>query len=217
MDKFPISIGGRPQNRALSIALNIILFVLVLVIVLELTFFSRFRRFYVVGRSMYPTLVGAEYTQSGAIDSSGDYVYADRFASPERGDIVIITTDNGDGGSITIIKRVIAFAGESVELVRGVLYINGEETAEPYVSPEFNTPSLAKNTYELTVVPEGCIFVLGDNRDYSVDSRGHYGMIDVDDVEGVVAEWSLSVRWLVNPFSRFFDFTLPNVFSGCSN
>ena len=168
-----------------------------------------------VGDSMSPTLTGGEYSGLNIILPGGDYVYADTAATVSRFDIVVITTDNGSGGETTIIKRAIAFGGEEVELDRGVLYIDGREISEPYVSPENNTPGNSYNSFEATVVPDGCLFVLGDNRNVSVDSRDHYGMIDMDDVVGVVGEWSLGLSRLFTPINTFFDFTLPSVFSGC--
>ena len=219
MEEFPISIGNKRRGRASSIAVNILLVVLVIIILLELTFFSRFKRFYVVGDSMYPTLTGADYYYNSSgervINSGGDYVYADTAAQPNRFDIVVITTDNGRGGETTIIKRAIAFGGETVELKSGVLYIDGQLIDEPYAV--YNDPDNEYNTYGPAAVPEGCVFVLGDNRNVSIDSRDHYGMIDIDDVVGIVEEWSLNMRWLVTPFSSFFDFTLPGIFSGCGS
>ena len=215
MESFPISIGKRRSGRAAGVAINIILVVLIVIILAEIVFFSRFRRFYVVGESMYPTLVGAERTVSGRIRSGGDYVYADTQAQPQRGDIVVITTEDGDGQMTTIIKRVIAFGGETVELEGGVLFINGEEIAEPYINPDYNDPDYINNNYGPVTVEAECVFVLGDNRNASNDSRGEYGFIPVGDVVGVVEEWSLDLRWLVTPVCTFFDFTLPSVFSGC--
>lgn len=216
MEEFPISIGKKRGNRASSIAVNILLVILIIIIVLELTFFSRFKRFYVVGESMYPTLIGAKHN-GDIIVAGGDYVYADTMAEPQRFDIVVITTDDKYGKQTTIIKRVIAFGGESVELVEGLVYIDGQLIEESYVSPECMTPQLDINNRASETVPDGCIYVLGDNRDVSNDSRGDYGMIDLDDVVGVVESWSLDIRWLVNPISSFFEFTLPGMFSGCGS
>lgn len=216
MNEFPICIGRRSGN-GVSMALNVVLLILVFVLALELVFFSRFKRFYVVGSSMYPTLIGADDEYS----AGGDYVYADIYAAPQRGDIVVITTEKcGDAAAekkmITIIKRVIAMEGDSVELRAGKLYLNDAPVSEPYVEDACNTPSLDKNNFERVMVPDGCIFVLGDNRDASNDSRGCYGMIESDDVVGVVADWSLALKGAVTAFGSFFDFTVPGIFSGCS-
>ena len=219
MEQFPISLDRR-RGEASSVFINILLVLLVVIILLELTFFTRFKKFYVSGDSMYPTLVGAEYKTDASgnrINSpGGDYVYADTIAVPQRFDIVIINADNGQGQRKTIIKRVIGLEGDKVELERGVLYINDERIDEPYVDPQNNDPEYADNTVGPYIVDEGCIFVLGDNRTNSSDSRSGYGMIELDEVIGVVEEWSTNLRWLVTPVSTFFDFTLPSLFSGCA-
>lgn len=214
MQEFPISIGARKKNGVLSAVVNCILVILIVIFVLEVTFFARFRRYYVVGDSMLPTLIGGEH-DGNEVAAGGDYVYVDTMASPQRFDIVVINADNGSGKMTTIIKRVIAFAGESVELKRGQLYINGTLTEEPYVDPQNNDPDMPENTYAERVVDEGCVFVLGDNRNVSSDSRGPYGMIELGEIVGVVENWSLDMRWLFTPVSTFFDFTLPGIFSGC--
>ena len=216
MQKFPVSLDRRKKSSAFSVAINVILVILIVVLVLEVTFFARFKRYYVVGESMSPTLTGAETDERGNILAGGDYVYADTMAVPQRFDIVIINADNGRGQRKTIIKRVIGLEGDKVELERGVLYINDERIDEPYVDPQNNDPEYADNTVGPYIVDEGCIFVLGDNRTNSSDSRSDYGMIELDEVIGVVEEWSMDLRWLVTPVSTFFDFTLPSLFSGCA-
>lgn len=217
MDEFPISIGKRKRNRAAGIAVNLILLLLVVIVVAELLFFSRFRRYYVRGDSMYPTLTGADVVDDVLLPG-GDYVYADIFATPERGDIVVIDALNmTTGEKKTIIKRVVAFGGETVELRRGELYIDDRRVAEPYLDGRYNSPDAPANTHGPVTVDEGCIFVLGDNRDESNDSRGDYRVIPADGIVGVVPQWSLDARWLTTPVSTFFDFTLPSAFSGCGN
>lgn len=86
------------------------------------------------------------------------------------------------------IKRVIGLPGDTIEMKNDVLIINGEEYDEPYVKREDYLTQITENftleqiTGEKTV-PEGYIFVLGDNRAKSRDSR-HYGLIPIDDVYG---------------------------------
>jgi len=81
---------------------------------------------------------------------------------PKRGDVVVIKASNG--ADENWIKRIIALPGDSVEIIRGVTYVNGIELDEPYVQNNF-TYSFAK----ITVPPESYFF-LGDNRDVSNDS-----------------------------------------------
>lgn len=78
-----------------------------------------------------------------------------------------------------LVKRVIAVAGEEVDFRDGVVYINGEPLDEPYVtSPTY--PTIIEVPF---VVPEGQVFVMGDNREVSEDGRT-FGCIDIEQIEG---------------------------------
>ena len=103
---------------------------------------------------------------------------------PEKGDIVVVTAP--DFSSEPIVKRVIALEGDVVEVYAGGhVFVNGEELYEPYVSStDFNGGQAL--TYPYTV-PEGHMFVMGDNREVSADSRYYsIGPIDLDNVIGKV-------------------------------
>lgn len=96
---------------------------------------------------------------------------------PQRGDVVVIKAPRDNEGDF--IKRVIALPGDSVEVVRGALYINGSKMNEPYVQRPF-TYSLAR-----IVVPPDSYFVLGDNRDISNDSH-LFGPLPAKNIMGKV-------------------------------
>jgi len=84
--------------------------------------------------------------------------------------------------NITLIKRVVGLAGDIVEIRAGQIYVNGVRSiADEYVS--FLSISLTENL--LAVVPPRCIYVLGDNRANSTDSRV-FGPVPVTAIEGVV-------------------------------
>lgn len=105
---------------------------------------------------------------------SGDAVLANRLATPARGDIVVM---DGWGSGDTYVKRVIGMPGDTVEYEDGVFRLNGVVTPEPYAHGE-------KDTYSVEV-PPGMLWVLGDNRAVSSDSREH-GFMPEDKVIGVV-------------------------------
>ena len=86
------------------------------------------------------------------------------FDDPERGDIIVFKYP--DDPSENFVKRVIGLPGDTVEIIQGVTYVNGEKLDEPYLN---ETPR-AQN-YGPYEVPEGCYFVMGDNRNNSHDSR----------------------------------------------
>jgi len=85
-----------------------------------------------------------------------------RFHEPDRGDIVIAERE---GQEVDLVKRIVALPGEIVEVRAGHVWLNGEQLSEPYVE-EFGGPN-----YGPSRVPDGCIFILGDNRRLSHDSR----------------------------------------------
>lgn len=80
------------------------------------------------------------------------------------------------------IKRVIGVEGDRVQIVNGKVYINGEELVEDYLQKGVTTKTVYYND---VIVPEGCIYVLGDNRDESMDSRT-FGCVPLEKVEGKV-------------------------------
>ena len=87
-------------------------------------------------------------------------------------------------GKISYIKRVIALPGEHLEIKNGKVYINGNELKEEYLADTVKTESMDGAFYDL-VVPEGTVFVMGDNRSGSSDSR-IFGCIPYSKIEGKV-------------------------------
>lgn len=121
------------------------------------------------GDSMAPTLA------DGAVLVVDRLSY--RFTEPAVGDVVVAAVpEQGE-----VVKRVVAVAGDSVGLEDGVLVRNGALVAEPYIDP-----TQMKGTYwGPIVVPDGQVFLLGDHRFTSLDSR-HYGPVSIDAIEGRV-------------------------------
>ena len=87
-------------------------------------------------------------------------------------------------GKESYIKRVIGLPGDHIQIKDGKVYLNGEEFNEPYLQ-EGVTTSVDINEYQDLVVPENCVFVMGDNRDHSTDSRA-FGCIPLEKIEGKV-------------------------------
>ena len=104
----------------------------------------------------------------------------------ERGNVVLVHHDDGVTDRY-LVKRVVVLAGETIEMRDCVVSIDGEVLDEPYLDPEVVTPGNCGGDYGPTAVPENHVFVMGDNRAGSQDSRSEsVGPIEVDDIAGVV-------------------------------
>ena len=120
----------------------------------------------VVGSSMNPTLY-----------NGNKLVVSRLFYEPEVGDIVVFKTDSYDEDR-ALVKRVIATEGQvvNIDFDKGIVYIDGEVFQEDYIS------ELTYNKIDFIgpqTVPENCVFVMGDNRNASIDSRdSRIGMLD---------------------------------------
>lgn len=98
---------------------------------------------------------------------------------PKRNDIIIVDYDDGLEDTL-IIKRVIAVGGDHLDIINNEVYINGKKIKENYIKEKMDTENLSID------IPKGKVFVMGDNRNHSLDSR-KLGYFDFkDDVIGKV-------------------------------
>jgi len=121
----------------------------------------------VYGSSMEPNL----HTDQRLVVEKVSY----RLHSPHRGDVVVIRMP--EHGPELLIKRIIGLPGETIEVRSGVVYINGQPLEEDYLVRK------TAGAYGPTTVPEGYVFVMGDNRGASNDSR-IFGPVSLDRVVG---------------------------------
>ncbi len=213
---------------------NIVFYVLTIFFVLYFTFNIMFIQARVVGISMEPTfnkdLVATQVYDESYYENSiyKDYIYANRFDKGTNGDVVIVNIDNQ-----LVVKRIIATAGQALMLKKGqdgyyYYYVNGHIIDEPYIYARedmnfsyyqafSSTPVEQKQVDGFVsttiVVPENCVFVLGDNRftQYtsgviaSKDSR-FYGAVSKEKIVGKVSFYHAYNK-------NFFEFLFENVIS----
>ena len=120
---------------------------------------------------------------------SGDYIFISKhayrlFGEPERGDVIVFRTDMKDENNKdkNLIKRIIGLPGDTVEIIGGYVYLNGKLIDEPYL----NEQGISGEMDEV-IVPDGKLFVMGDNRGVSQDSRDVLvGCVDEQNILGKV-------------------------------
>ena len=167
------SLGEEIKEWIVSIAIAIVLAFLIRYFIVEL--------YLVDGPSMRPTLQSAERLVVNK------FIY--RFRAPERGEILVFRYPRDP--SRDFIKRVIAIPGDTIEIKDGRVYVNSTLLNEPYIL------SKTRGNYPLATVPEGHIFVMGDNRNNSEDSRfADVGFVPFDLIKGK----AMLVFWPIGQF-----------------
>ena len=145
-----------------------------LIAVMMIVFLFIFRVVVVSGESMNNTLLDGDY-----LLLLSNVFYKD----PQQGDIIVASKDSFENG-VPIVKRVIATEGQTVDIdfVRCIVYVDDKPLDEPYISTL--TSNFEGVHFPLTV-DEGCVFVLGDNRLVSCDSRDPaIGLLDEREILG---------------------------------
>lgn len=199
----------------IAIVLNVLIAFIALIIIGELIFGAIYKGIYVIGSSMYSTLNGA----SSEDKYGGDYVYVNAFDKPDYGDIVVVNRSD----NFSIIKRVIALGGDRVKIIDGQLYLmrKGEEAfvavSEDYVYVDAGCENAnyplkdGEVAEEGHLVEDGHMFLLGDHRNVSVDSRDH-GDFDLNSLYGVVPDWSIKHKAVISKIHIFFKYSVPAFF-----
>lgn len=127
----------------------------------------------------------------------GDHILVNKFqfwfTEPQRGDIIVFKYPQDEGRDF--IKRVVALPGEKLEVRDKQVYINDKPVAEPYAVHSdpvlLDNPGSLRDNFGPVVVGPGQLFMMGDNRDYSMDSR-FWGFLDMKKIRGkaFIIYWS---------------------------
>lgn len=170
--------------------IDIVSVAMIPIFIMILLFTYVFRVAIVQGDSMLPTL------------QDEDRILVSQFRTrPHDGEIIVINADDAvllaQSGSLytaeglhkSIVKRVVAVGGQTLDInsAEGIVYLNGEPLEEVYTNTITQLPVL-ENAFEYPfTVPEGYVFVMGDNRDISLDSRyTKVGLVPESEIEGTV-------------------------------
>jgi signal peptidase I len=194
---------GKLKSKMYEYAEAIIIAILIAVVVRTFVV----QAFKIPSRSMVPTLL------------VGDHILVNKFiygvkvpflrktiipiTNPQRGDIVVFIYPNDR--SKDYIKRVIGVSGDKIEIKNKIIFINGKQYSDAYgiysdnvIYPGSMQP---RDNFGPVTVPPESLFVMGDNRDESADSR-FWGFVDLKDVEGkaFIIYWSwnreeINLRW----------------------
>ncbi len=167
------SLGEEAKDWVISILIAVVLAFFIRYFVVEL--------YLVDGPSMRPTLQSRERLVVNK------FIY--RFRAPERGEVLVFRYPKDP--SRDFIKRVIAVPGDTIEIKDGRVFVNQQLMNEPYIL------SKTRGDYPLATVPAGHIFVMGDNRNNSEDSRfADVGFVPYELVKGK----AVLVFWPVDEF-----------------
>ena len=186
-------------SRTSSVILAVVLALLAVILCADIWFSLTYRLIIVDGRSMEDTLF------------SGDALYVEKGALPERGDIVVIdVTDHPDlfshssGEERYIIKRVIALEGDEVYSENGTVYL--KQAGEEQFAPLQEDYAIGRTgDFSPVTVGEGEMFFLGDNRSVSKDSR-LVGCLPLSDLVGVAPGFALKHKQFITGWVHFWHF-----------
>ncbi len=149
----------------------------------------------IINDSMSPTIKdGQIVTYTGVEEESlkrGDIIIAyqpssliTQKSSEDENSVIGVYEDDNKNSKLTCVKRIIGIPGDHIEIKDGLIYVNDTLLEEPYIDKNVKTTS-AGGVYVNVTVPNKCVYVLGDNRDNSLDSR-RYGCIPFDKIIGIV-------------------------------
>lgn len=166
---------GYKKSKTGDVIVSVVLIILILFLSSLLLLRAFFKDYQVCQTSMTPTVC------------DGDYVLVDKKAEIKRGEVIVINRKNQD----PIIKRLIATGGDEIYIESGNVFVKRSGQSEFKLLDEPYVKYAKIESYPQTKIEQGKIFVLGDNRAGSYDSRA-FGCLDYDDIVGVVPEWVIN-------------------------
>ena len=194
------SAGGneRPKSRFRQNVESLLLAVVVALLVRA----SVVEAFWVPSGSMLPTIQIGDHLFVNKLAYGMHLPFVEQEVTQwrpvRRGDVVVFISPVDR--NIDLIKRIIAVAGDTVEIRNKRLFINGQEVPDPnaHFTDNHVRDNMPRDRFGPVTVPPGKFFVMGDNRDQSYDSR-YWGFADERDVKGqatfIYWSWDSQARW----------------------
>jgi signal peptidase I len=193
----------KDKKRIVKEYVEAIITALVLALVIRAYVIQAFK---IPSGSMIPTLLIGDHILVNKFIYGTKIPFSDRrvlvFKKPERGDIIVFKYP--ENPKKDFIKRVMGTEGDVIEEKNKTVYLNGKAILEPYVQHSDSSIRSGENgprdNFGPLVVPENKVFVMGDNRDQSYDSR-YWGFVDLSEIMGkaLIIYWS----WDPNDWVRF--------------
>ena len=200
------------QTKVKKIKISDIIFYSVLILIFVFTLFTTtfwFSSVKIMQNSMMPTL------------QPNDVLILDKLSSYSRGDVIVFSHNENED----FIKRIIAVEGDTIYSIDGEIYVeyyeNGQlvtvKVDESYIKEQKSTYlkydfGVGVVDIPKTTISKDCLYVLGDNRKVSVDSRD-FGEINISSVKGVVHEFFIKNKGTTTAIFNFFE----NIFTSCKN
>lgn len=192
-------ISGKKESGIADIVMIIVIILLMLLLFLKTFVFTTI---FVSGRSMEPTLYDTNFLIADTLKAKlGRYSY---------GDVIVVDTgvETTSGDTKKIIKRIIGLEGDEIDIKDGYVYRNGVKLEEEYLIQKTYTEDYTSLPEEYTSFPHKVgkdeVFVLGDNRLLSLDSRRTvYSHIKTSQVFAVVPKWSIKHKDIIKDYYGF--------------
>lgn len=186
------------KSTLISNLMTFFLIVIIIVMLIVIGYKLLFVNIQISGNSMLPTL------------HNGELYVANKLVTPSRGDLTIINIEEKerDGNDYWIIKRVIGVEGDTVKIENERVYLKKSNETEFTALEEDYIQGVTVNNHSSQTewtVGYNEFFFLGDNRENSSDSRV-YGLRKLDDIVGVVTEWSKTKSGFWYDFNKFANF-----------
>lgn len=175
MSKFKFEKDGSDSKNSAPYSLKLFIKDIVEVVVPAVILFLIIHTFFLEARYVpSPSMVPTIEVQDRFLSNKTAYW----FKEPKRFEIIVFKPPEAAGSKDDFVKRIIGLPGEKIEVEKGIVYINDQPLTESFISPE----RVPRADFGPWTIPEGQLFVMGDNRNNSQDSR-YWGTLPIENIK----------------------------------